>query len=285
MKQNGRSSCSLRLSPAKAWRQGSCAVIVKSEQGRTRGWGQERYSGCVGCVIWLASGRVVSGIYIFTTWSKEIAGDIRDTFSQDLSVPISFAFIQKPVVAPQKVLKDGKSKTPALRSIEPPQGLGMNDCVLWYIGEEGRSCMNLQMTHANNPVSIPSTHYRYLLCLTTQQLFIYSPSSQSVSPLHRSTSRLLSRRLFALHQALSADVFGLIVSNIGLASSKPLLARLREDLKRAKKKSYTLSVGRLNPAKLANFAEIECFVLVGCAEGGVVDSKVCLFFLPYVGGC
>ncbi|KGB79085.1 diphthamide biosynthesis protein 2 [Cryptococcus deuterogattii R265] len=184
-----------------------------------------------------------------------LAGNIRDTFSQDLSVPISFAFIQKPIVAPQKVLKNGKGKTPALRSVEPPQGLEMDDCVLWYIGEEGRSCMNLQMTHANNP------------------LFIYSPSSQSVSPLHRSTSRLLSRRLFALHQALSADVFGLIVSNIGLASSKPLLARLREDLKRAKKKSYTLSVGRLNPAKLANFAEIECFVLVGCAEGGVVDSK------------
>lgn len=115
--------------------------------------------------------------------------------------------------------------------------------------------MNLQMTHVNNP------------------LFVYSPSSQSVSPLNRTTSRLLSRRLFALHQALSADVFGLIVSNIGLASSKPLLAQLREDLKRAKKKSYTLSVGRLNPAKLANFAEIECFVLVGCAEGGVVDSK------------
>lgn len=113
------------------------------------------------------------------------------------------------------------------------------------------------------------------LYLINQQLFIYSPSSQSVSPLHRTTSRLLSRRLFALHQALSADVFGLIVSNIGLASSKPLLAQLREDLKRAKKKSYTLSVGRLNPAKLANFAEIECFVLVGCAEGGVVDSKVC----------
>lgn len=35
-----------------------------------------------------------------------------------------------------------------------------------------------------------------------------------------------------------------------------------------------MSVGRLNPAKLANFEGVECFVLVGCAEGGVVDSKV-----------
>jgi diphthamide biosynthesis protein 2 len=72
---------------------------------------------------------------------------------------------------------------------------------------------------------------------------------------------------------MASDVFGLVVGNVGLASSKDLLDQLRKQLKKASKKSYTLSVGRLNPAKLANFAEIECFVLVGCAEGGVVDSK------------
>ena len=73
---------------------------------------------------------------------------------------------------------------------------------------------------------------------------------------------------------MASDVFGLIVGNVGLASSRPLLEQLRRALKRHRKKSYTLSVGRLNPAKLANFETIECFVLVGCAEGGVVDSKV-----------
>lgn len=72
---------------------------------------------------------------------------------------------------------------------------------------------------------------------------------------------------------MASDVFGLVVGNVGLTSSRDLLAEMRAQLRRASKKSYTLSVGRLNPAKLANFAEIECFVLVGCAEGGVVDSK------------
>jgi diphthamide biosynthesis protein 2 len=52
------------------------------------------------------------------------------------------------------------------------------------------------------------------------------------------------------------------------------LAELRALLKQHRKKSYTLTVGRLNPAKLANFEAIECFVLVGCKEGGLVDSKV-----------
>ncbi|OCF42114.1 diphthamide biosynthesis protein 2 [Kwoniella heveanensis CBS 569] len=184
---------------------------------------------------------------------------IKNIFSAGSDYPISFATIQKPPTSPVDTTtgsqESGKGKSPALRSIEPPSGLEMSDCVLWYIGEEGRSCMNLQMTHANNP------------------LLLYSPSLQTVTPLHRTTSRLLSKRLFALHSAMSADIFGLIVSNIGLRSSQPLLKQLREDLKRAKKKSYTLSVGRLNPAKLANFAEVECFVLVGCNEGGVVDSR------------
>lgn len=36
------------------------------------------------------------------------------------------------------------------------------------------------------------------------------------------------------------------------------------------KKSYTISVGKLNPAKLANFLEVECFVYVACVEGAIV---------------
>lgn len=79
---------------------------------------------------------------------------------------------------------------------------------------------------------------------------------------------------------MAADVFGLVVGNIGLASSKPLVSALRDTLRRAGKKSYTLSVGRLNPAKLANFGGIECFVLIGCAEGGIVDSKD--YFTPLI---
>lgn len=45
-------------------------------------------------------------------------------------------------------------------------------------------------------------------------------------------------------------------------------------LTNAHKKSYTISVGKLNPAKLANFLEIECFILVACPENSVVEAKV-----------
>ena len=73
-------------------------------------------------------------------------------------------------------------------------------------------------------------------------------------------------------QFLSRSSLSLITSD--LASYLSLIAHLRQALARARKKAYTISVGKLNPAKLANFAEIECFVLVACPENSLVDAKV-----------
>lgn len=92
--------------------------------------------------------------------------------------------------------------------------------------------------------------------------------------MHVKSPRLLSRRLFALHSSFSASTYGILVHNVGLARSHGLVKHLRKLLKDKGKKSYTVSVGRVNPAKLANFEVVDCWVLVGCLEGGLVDSKV-----------
>jgi len=62
--------------------------------------------------------------------------------------------------------------------------------------------------------------------------------------------------------------------DLRIASYLPLIKHLRTLLARNRKKSYTISVGKLNPSKLANFLEIECFVLVACPENSLIDSKV-----------
>lgn len=38
---------------------------------------------------------------------------------------------------------------------------------------------------------------------------------------------------------------------------------------------YTIAVGKLNVAKMANFMEIDIFVLVACPENSLVDSQAC----------
>jgi diphthamide biosynthesis protein 2 len=59
---------------------------------------------------------------------------------------------------------------------------------------------------------------------------------------------------------------------VSSASYLPLLERLRSLLRKRQKKVYTLAVGKLNPAKLANYLEVECFVLVACPENSLVQN-------------
>lgn len=78
------------------------------------------------------------------------------------------------------------------------------------------------------------------------------------------------RRYAMVQKAKDADVFGILVGTLGVASYLPLITHLRKLLTKKQKKSYTISVGKLNPAKLANFMEVECFVYVACGEGAIV---------------
>jgi diphthamide biosynthesis protein 2 len=88
------------------------------------------------------------------------------------------------------------------------------------------------------------------------------------------------RRYTMVQRARDADVFGILVGTLGVASYLHLIKHLRSILVAKGKKTYTISVGKLNPAKLANFAEIECFVLVACPENSLIDSKVSSLYGP-----
>jgi diphthamide biosynthesis protein 2 len=88
------------------------------------------------------------------------------------------------------------------------------------------------------------------------------------------------RRYAVVQKAKDADIFGILVGTLGVASYLPLISHIRKLLRQARKKSYTISVGKLNSAKLANFPEIECFVLVACSENSLIDAKVDDFCYP-----
>ncbi|KAJ6510615.1 putative diphthamide synthesis protein-domain-containing protein [Mycena sanguinolenta] len=124
-----------------------------------------------------------------------------------------------------------------------------------YIGGESLGLTNLLITHS------------------TCSVYSYDPVTKSARLESSRTNRLLMRRYATVQKARDADVFGILVGTLGVASYLPLIKHLRTLLARAHKKSYTISVGKLNPSKLANFAEIECFVLVACPENSLVESR------------
>jgi diphthamide biosynthesis protein 2 len=69
-------------------------------------------------------------------------------------------------------------------------------------------------------------------------------------------------------------VVGILVNTLSVSNYLASVDLLREKIAKAGKKSYTVVVGKLNPAKLANFAEIEGWVVIGCWESGLVEDDV-----------
>ena len=151
------------------------------------------------------------------------------------------------------------------RSLQLPEGVKLTDCAFLHIGPESLSLTNLILTLG-----------------PTTPIISYDPFTQRSRVETGATNRLLMKRYTHVLKARDASVIGLLVGTLGVHSYLPLLKHLRALLtsRKSARKVYTISVGKLNPAKLANFQEIDLFVLIACPENSLVDSKE--FFRPIV---
>ncbi|GAA6014124.1 hypothetical protein JCM8202_005155 [Rhodotorula sphaerocarpa] len=139
---------------------------------------------------------------------------------------------------------------------ELPDGVeNVDECALVWIGPESLALNNVLLTHGR--------------C----RVWSYDPSTRTSRLESSRTNKMLMRRYATVEKAKDADVIGILVGTLGVAAYLPLITHLRQLITSHQKKSYTVAVGKLNPAKLANFIEVECFVLVACPENSMVDSK------------
>ncbi|KAK0382715.1 hypothetical protein NLU13_9811 [Sarocladium strictum] len=99
-----------------------------------------------------------------------------------------------------------------------------------------------------------------------------STANPTLSNPTRQTSGLLRRRFARVLSLASAGVIGILVNTLSVSNYMTSIDLLRKKIAAAGKKSYTVVVGKLNPAKLANFAEIEGWVVVGCWESGLIED-------------
>ncbi|KAI8870254.1 diphthamide biosynthesis protein, partial [Ramicandelaber brevisporus] len=159
----------------------------------------------------------------------------------------SSAPCSRPVVA------DTTSPRIAGRAYELPSGhdsLANIDIV--FIGAESMALANVVMTsHCNRVFSAAPDADGNVgeLC------------DESTRP-----NRLLMRRYYQILRARDADVVGVVAGTLGVASYRDVISSLERTIRAAGKKCYMISIGKPNPNKLANFSEIEAYVLVACPE-------------------
>lgn len=78
------------------------------------------------------------------------------------------------------------------------------------------------------------------------------------------------KRYFLIQKAKDAATVGLVVGTLGSGDFRGMTNHLSIMLRACGKKDYTFLVGKVNPAKLANFDEVDIYCLVACPEHSMV---------------
>ena len=92
-------------------------------------------------------------------------------------------------------------------------------------------------------------------------------------PFLASTSRALNRRYALLTSVSTASIFGILINTLSVKNYLHIVEYVKSQIQAAGKKSYTFVVGKVNAAKVANFSEIGAWVVIGCWESSLIDSK------------
>ena len=117
-----------------------------------------------------------------------------------------------------------------------------------------------------------------LLTLSSRVASIYICSNpMSVTGLEKpaslSTSRALNRRYALLTSVKTSSAFGILINTLSVQNYLDMVGHVKAQISAAGKKSYQFVVGKVNAAKLANFSEIDAWVVIGCWESSLIDSK------------
>lgn len=106
---------------------------------------------------------------------------------------------------------------------------------------------------------------------SSTSLQIFDPTTNTTSS--SASNRLLLRRYALLSRIRSAGIFGILINTLSSNNYLSTIKTLQLLLAKHYKKSYLVTVGKLNAAKLANFAEVEVWIVIGCWESAVVDER------------
>ncbi|KAG2388633.1 hypothetical protein C9374_000072 [Naegleria lovaniensis] len=86
-------------------------------------------------------------------------------------------------------------------------------------------------------------------------------------------SRTLARRFALVQKAKEAQVFGILVATVSVENYLKMVEYVKRLIIDNNRKFYLFFVGKLNVPKLANFMEIDMFVLIGCSQNSLIESR------------
>jgi diphthamide biosynthesis protein 2 len=143
------------------------------------------------------------------------------------------------------------------------------------------------------PSSLSTWHMFHLSEPPTSLLLTLSASMASIkvfptvgdpaaakSAVEMSTAVLLRRRYALVTSLSTVPVWGILINTLSVKNYLHMVEHVKRLIADARKKSYLFVVGKINAAKVANFSEIGGWVVIGCWESSLIDSKE--FYKPII---
>ncbi|MCJ1309175.1 Diphthamide biosynthesis protein 2 [Agyrium rufum] len=93
------------------------------------------------------------------------------------------------------------------------------------------------------------------------------------SSLVTNTTLSLRRRYALVTKLTTVSIFGILINTLSVKNYMHLVSHVQTAIRAAGKKSYTFVVGKVNAAKIANFSEIDGWVVIGCWESSLVENS------------
>jgi diphthamide biosynthesis protein 2 len=73
-----------------------------------------------------------------------------------------------------------------------------------------------------------------------------------------------------MQKVKEAQTVGILAGTLGVANYLQMVERIKALCKATQKEFHLFLMGKLNPAKLANFTEVDVYVLIACPENALV---------------
>ena len=159
--------------------------------------------------------------------------------------------------------------------VHDPASLVPNRTLPSALAEDKDTLKDYALFHVGQPPSA------LLLTLTSRVTSIHIYDGDKESSARPAITTPTLRRRYALLTSLSTtSIFGILINTLSVKNYLHVVSHVQKLIAAAGKKSYTFVVGKVNPAKVANFAEIGGWVVIGCWESSLVESKD--FYRPLI---
>jgi diphthamide biosynthesis protein 2 len=226
-------------------------------------------------------------IYVFTTRSldhESTVATFKATYPdlQEKVVLMADIPFQHHVPELERILKEreGYTNVHATEILHNPSSPLPNRTVPEEISSDPSALANFSIFH----ISDPPTSLLLTLSSRVSRVHILPTNNTAGNPspqaLQTNTTAALRRRYALLIKVATAPIIGILINTLSVKNYMTALSHCQDLIAAAGKKSYTFVVGKLNAAKIANFSEVEGWVVIGCWESSLIESSD--FYRPIV---